>query len=104
MSLNLAQAVMVFGYEWWLARQGELPVRELQTNETRPATKGELDNFMVHLIRECDQSGFLNNPQKRPGMVRNLRHFFQRGEVTRQELQTLHGVVSELVRGRKEKR
>ncbi len=101
MSLNLAQAVMVFGYEWWLARQGELPVRALQTNETSPANKGELDNFMDHLIRECDAAGFLKNPQKRPGMVRNLRHFFQRGEVTRQELNTLHGVVSELVRGRK---
>jgi tRNA/rRNA methyltransferase len=101
MSLNLAQAVMVFGYEWWLARQGELPVRELRTNETSPATKGELDNFMDHLIRECDAAGFLKNAQKRPGMVRNLRHFFNRGEVTRQELNTLHGVVSELVRGRK---
>jgi len=101
MSLNLAQAVMVFGYEWWLARQPELPARALQTNETAPATKSELDNFMDHLIRACDESGFLKNPQKRPGMVRNLRHFFQRGEVTRQELNTLHGVVTELVRGRK---
>jgi len=99
MSLNLAQAVMIMGYEWWLARTPELPARDLQTNETSVATKGELDNFMAHLIRECDASGFLKNPQKRPGMVRNLRHFFTRGEVTKQELQTLHGVVSELVRG-----
>jgi len=93
--------VMVFGYEWWLARSPEQPARELQVNETMPATKGELDNFMEHLIRACDDSGFLRNEQKRPGMVRNLRHFFQRGEVTRQELNTLHGVVTELVRGKK---
>ena len=33
-------------------------------------------------------------------MIRNLRHLFQRGEVTEQELRTLHGVVSELSRGR----
>ena len=33
-------------------------------------------------------------------MVRNLRHWFQRGEVTEQELRTLHGVVTELSRGR----
>jgi len=99
MSLNLAQAVMIMGYEWWLARMPELPARDLQTNETSIATKGELDHFMAHLIRECDAAGFLKNEQKRPGMVRNLRHFFTRGEVTKQELQTLHGVVSELVRG-----
>ncbi len=96
MSLNLAQAVMIFGYEWWLARQDAQPMRAMQTNETAPATKGELDNFMEHLIRACDASGFLRNAQKRPGMVRNLRHFFQRGEVTRQELNTLHGIVTEL--------
>jgi TrmH family RNA methyltransferase len=101
MSLNLAQAVMVMGYEWWLARDPEAAARGLQTNETEIATKAELDNFMAHLLRECDDSGFLKNPQKRPGMVRNLRHFFQRGEVTRQELNTLHGVITELVRGRK---
>lgn len=99
MSLNLAQAVMVMGYEWWLARSIEQPLRDLQMNETLPATKGELDNFMTHLIRACDESGFLRNEQKRPGMVRNLRHFFQRGEVTRQELNTLHGVITELARG-----
>ena len=43
---------------------------------------------------------YLDNLPKRPGMVRNLRHLFERGEVTEQELRTLHGVVTELSRGR----
>jgi tRNA C32,U32 (ribose-2'-O)-methylase TrmJ len=34
-------------------------------------------------------------------MVRNLRHLFQRGEVTSQELNTLHGVIAELARGKR---
>ncbi len=97
LSLNLAQAVMVLAYEWWLAAE-EAPARALMTNETRVATKGELENFLGHLVRELDASGFLRNPQKRPGMIRNLRHFFQRGEVTEQELRTLHGVVTELAK------
>jgi tRNA/rRNA methyltransferase len=33
-------------------------------------------------------------------MVRNLRHWFNRGEMTTQEVRTLHGVVAELSRGR----
>ncbi len=97
LSLNLAQAVMVLAYEWWLAAE-EAPARALMTNETRVATKGELENFLGHLVRELDASSFLRNPQKRPGMIRNLRHFFQRGEVTEQELRTLHGVVTELAK------
>jgi tRNA/rRNA methyltransferase len=99
MSLNLAQAVMIMAYEWWLAEDGT-PPRELMTNETRVATKGELENLLGHLVRELDACGFLRNEQKRPGMVRNLRHLFERGEVTEQELRTLHGVVTELAHGR----
>jgi TrmH family RNA methyltransferase len=99
MSLNLAQAVMVMGYEWWTARE-QAPPRELVTNESRVGTKKELDSFLDHLIRELDACGFLRNLPKRPTMVRNIRHIFQRGELTEQELRTLHGIVAELVKGR----
>ena len=99
MSLNLGQAVLIMAYEWWMAEDQTVP-RRLMTNETRIATKGELNNFMGHLIRELDECGFLANLPKRPGMVRNLRHFFERGEVTEQELRTMHGVVTELAHGR----
>lgn len=107
MSLNLAQAVMVMAYEWWTA-DDPTPPRDLMTNETTVATKGRLDNFLTHLVDELDASGFLRNLPKRPGMVRNIRHFFERGEVTEQELRTLHGIVTELslgrrMRGREEK-
>ncbi len=100
MSLNLAQAVMVMAYEWWTAEESVVP-RRLMTNESRVATKAELENFLAHLVGELDACGFLRNPPKRPGMVRNIRHFFGRGEVTEQELRTLHGVVTELALGRR---
>lgn len=102
MSLNLAQAVMIAAYEWWMAEDATLP-RTLMTNETRVATKGELENFLGHLVDELDACGFLRNLPKRPGMVRNIRHLFQRGEATEQELRTLHGIVTELSTGRKQR-
>jgi TrmH family RNA methyltransferase len=102
MSLNLAQAVMVLAYEWWTAAEQTAP-RRLMTNETRVATKAELDRFMRHLIAELDECGFLANVPKRPGMVRNLRHFLERGEATEQELRTWHGVVTELALGRRQR-
>jgi TrmH family RNA methyltransferase len=98
-SLNLAQAVMILAYEWWMQAEAT-PARTLQTHGTRVATKGDLDRFLDRLVAELDAAGFLHNPPKRPGMVRNLRHWFERGEVTEQELRTLHGVVTELARGR----
>jgi len=100
MSLNLSQAVMLFAYEWWTAAD-PTPARHFMTNETGLATKGELENFLGHLTNELDECGFLRNEQKRPNMVRNIRHFFERGEVTTQELRTLHGIVTELAVGRR---
>jgi TrmH family RNA methyltransferase len=98
-SLNLAQAVMILAYEWWM--QGEAtPSRHLQTHGTRVAAHRDLDAFLARLVDELDAAGFLHNAAKRAGMVRNLRHWFLRGEVTEQELRTLHGVVTELGRGR----
>jgi TrmH family RNA methyltransferase len=102
MSLNLAQAVLVMAYEWWTADDGT-PPRTLMTNETLVATKRSLENFMTHLVDQLDACGFLRNLPKRPGMVRNIRHLFQRGEVTEQELRTLHGVVTELAIGRRQR-
>jgi TrmH family RNA methyltransferase len=102
MSLNLAQAVMVMAYEWWTAADAT-PARDFMTNETEVAPKAELENFLAHLVAELDDCGFLRNLPKRPGMVRNIRHLFQRGEVTKQELRTLHGIVTELSLGRRQR-
>jgi tRNA C32,U32 (ribose-2'-O)-methylase TrmJ len=100
MSLNLAQAVMIMAYEWWTAAD-ETPPGAFMTNETQVANKARLENFLDHLTTELDACGFLRNLPKRPGMVRNIRHFFERGEVTEQELRTLHGIVTELSIGRR---
>ncbi len=99
-SLNLAQAVMVMAYEWWTAADAT-PPRQLLTHKTEVATKAELESFIEHLVDQLDACGFLRNAPKRPGMVRNVRHLFQRGEVTKQEVRTLHGIVAGLALGRR---
>ena len=101
-SLNLAQAVMVMAYEWWVAADGTPPRRD-EAHNARPATKAEVAGLMDHMVAELDACGFLRNEQKRPGMVRNLHHLFQRGGITDQEVRTLRGVVAELSLGRTER-
>lgn len=94
-SLNLAQAVLVLGYEWFQSGD-RTPGTLMVTNATRPADKAALLNFFRHLEEKLDDCGFLRNAEKRPAMVRNIRNFFQRAAPTEQELQTLHGIVKEL--------
>ncbi|WP_413204958.1 RNA methyltransferase [Rhodospirillum sp. A1_3_36] len=98
-SLNLAQAVLLMGYEWFQSGD-ESPPEQLVTNGTLPANREVLMNFYTHLERELDACGFLRVSDKRPSMVRNLRNIFNRAELTEQEVRTLHGVIKELRHGR----
>jgi tRNA/rRNA methyltransferase len=92
-SLNLAQAVLIVGYEWFTSGTAA-PAERLRRGGSRPATKAELLNFFEHLEEELVRNGFLRNRESRPSMVRNLRSLFQRAQCTEQELRTLHGVVT----------
>jgi tRNA/rRNA methyltransferase len=94
-SLNLAQAVLIVGYEWFTAAASTAP-EILRSGGSRPATKEELLNFFAHLEEALTISGFLRDPDKRPRMVRNLRSLFQRARCTEQEIRTLHGVITAL--------
>ena len=95
-SLNLAQAVLLVGYEWFTSGE-EAPAEQLVTGHSQPATKEELLRFFSHFEEELDRSGFLRTADKRPGMIRNLRNLFQRAQLTAQELRTLHGVITAFV-------
>jgi tRNA/rRNA methyltransferase len=99
-SLNLAMAVLLVGYEWWLAGAAPTAADELQMpKETRPATKAELIGLFEHLEGELDTCGFLRIRHKRPSMVRNLRNLFGRANLTEQEVRTLRGIIACLVAG-----
>ncbi|TXH34259.1 MAG: RNA methyltransferase [Rhodospirillaceae bacterium] len=94
-SLNLGQAVLLVGYEWYQSGD-ETPGSVLEMNGSLPASKDQLVNFFTHFERELDACGFLRNEEARPNMVRNLRNMWQRANLTEQEIRTLHGVVKEL--------
>jgi tRNA/rRNA methyltransferase len=99
-SLNLAQAVAVIGYEWFkLASGGALPFAMPQKSE--PAGKEQVQAFFAHLERELDLIEYFRPLDKRATMLVNLRNIFARMQPTRQDIQTLHGIVVALTEGRK---
>ncbi len=102
-SINLAQAVLLIGYEWRritagldLGRATEFdgPAREgLRLNKCNPATRGELLDFYAHIEAELTTAGFFKTDEKRSSMVRNIRNLFMRAALTAQEVKTLRGIV-----------
>ncbi len=105
-SLNLAQAVLIVGYEWFQAVHAAPAAGAaggLSPGLGLPAERADLLNFLERLERALDAGEFFHPPEKRAGMVRNLRNIFLRGDLTDAELRTLHGVVSALLKARPDK-
>ena len=102
-SLNLAQCVLLVAYEWFQALGAQLPQDHMTKGAQPPATKEKLEHFFQHLEKELDECGFLRVAEKRPVMVRNIRNMFGRANLTGQEVQTLYGMVHELVTYRHQK-
>ena len=100
-SLNLAQAVLLMGYEWFQSTALQPATSDEVRLDTRRATKAELVGMFEHFESELDECGFLALPEKRPNMVRNLRNMFQRARMTDQEVRTMRGMISGLVTKRK---
>ncbi len=96
-SINLAQSVLLMGYEWHMAGGPEAP-QEISRKGwgSVPATQDQLIGFYQHLEGELDNSGFLRVAEKRPRMVRNIRNIFNRIGLSDQEVRTLRGIISSL--------
>jgi len=99
-SLNLAQAVLLIGYEWFkLATANRLPFAMPERSER--ASQQQIDAFFENLVRELDAVEFLRPAEKRDIMLVNLRNIFTRMDPTKQDMHTLHGVVMAIAEGRK---
>ena len=99
-SLNLAQAVLLIGYEWFkLATSDALPFAMPERSER--ASQHQIDAFFENLVRELDSVEFLRPAEKRDTMLVNLRNIFTRMDPTKQDMHTLHGVVMAIAEGRK---
>ena len=96
-SLNLAQSVLLMGYEWYQAGD-TTPETWLELHETEPASRGEVNAMFAHLGAALDAAGFLSPPEKKPAMVRNIRNLFHRAGMTEQDVQTFRGMVNALLR------
>ncbi|GJE39828.1 RNA methyltransferase [Methylobacterium persicinum] len=98
-SLNLAQAVLLVGYEWRRSSgRAVLPF----TGEmlSPPATREALVALFANLEAALDAAGFYP-PEKRGGIVRNMRDRLHRMEMTEQDVRTFQGALRALTRSRK---
>ena len=99
-SLNLGQAVLLNGYEWFRQADATPHARTEHGPLHRKPTREEMFQLFDHLEGELAKSGFLYPPDKHPPMVRALRATLHRARLTYLEVQTLRGMIVALVRGK----
>jgi len=97
-SLNLAQAVLLMGYEWFRAAHGDIVPSPVEAQV--PAPREMLVSLFNYLEDELDKGGFFP-PDKREIMARNLRDILHRLTMSAQDCRTLRGAVHALAEGRK---
>ncbi len=99
-SLNLAQAVLLVGYEWFKAAHGDAAAAPAVQRAVSPqATRESTIAFFEFLEQKLDAAGFFRPVGKAPRMKRNLRNLFHRLQMTEQDVRTLWGAVVRLVEG-----
>lgn len=94
-SLNLAQCVLLMGYEW---RRQTVPavgvVQEMARTEFASAV--EVEKLGDHFEERLEAAGFFFPEAKVPGMKASLRNMWSRLGLTKAEVQTFHGMLRQI--------
>ena len=96
-SLNLAQCVLLTAYEWRRAT-AEIAPEVMEMAGTEFATGEEIEKLGDHFEERLETAGFFFPETKAEGMKLNLRNMWARLPLTRADVQTLHGVLRQMVR------
>ncbi|WGH78793.1 RNA methyltransferase [Jannaschia ovalis] len=94
-SLNLAQCVLLMGYEW--VREAA-PAPQVALAGTEWANQAEIDALVAHFEDRLDQAGFFFPEGKAAAMKLHLRNLWSRMPLTRADVQTFHGMMRQMVR------
>jgi len=94
-SLNLAQCVLLLGYEWQ-RQSNDLPASVMELARTDFASHEDVDRLADHFEERLDAAGFFFPETKVQGMKANLRNMWSRLGLTRAEVQTFHGMLRQI--------
>jgi tRNA/rRNA methyltransferase len=98
-SLNLAQCVLLTGYEWARAQGIGVPGALAAMAAPDMATGIEVARLGDHFEEKLTAAGYFFPDDKAPVMKRTLRSMLARLDLTRADVQTLHGILRQMARG-----
>ena len=92
-SLNLAAAVLIFGYELRRAYSAEVGSVDGEIDRSVPLASAEqVQGFFQHLETVLNEIGFLKSPSVR--LMRKIKRIFSRAPLQAQEVNILRGILT----------
>ncbi len=96
-SLNLSHAIAIIAYELFSSLDKKIfNIKNFYRSSLAP--KKELNNFLDFLIKRLEMIGFLKPKEKKKIMIQNIKNTFQKSALSSQEIRTLLGIVSSLIK------
>ena len=96
-SINLAMSVLIVAYEYSIQKIGIKNFLEYSKLQ-EIAKKKELNFFTSRLINLLNEKNFFEPKEKKKNMIDNIESIFTRNNLSEQELKTLHGIISSLIK------
>jgi TrmH family RNA methyltransferase len=90
-SLNLAQAVMLFSYEVYLANLGDVPKPRYNL-----ATVHEVESLLKHLSESLGKVGFRPHQGDSESFLRSLRRVLSRAPLEKRDCNVLHRICQQI--------
>ena len=97
-SLNLAQSIAIFCYEW-ATRDGDKLPDGWHIHNHEPADKKYFDSFFHYLVKELDELGFFWPLDRRDNMIETMKSALSRGKFADSEINMLRGAVRVILEG-----
>lgn len=103
-SLNLAQSMVIIGYEWFKSAKCLVPSAEkkelLSTGHSALATKEDWNALFDQIDTYLEETDYYRVDHKKEIMWQNMRNMFLRGNWSEQEIRTFRGMLRVLYEGR----
>ena len=98
-SLNLAAAVQILSYEWFVAQLAkDVQKSEINTQlPSEPAAASEKEGFYSHLWEALEKIDFIDRDNPTP-LMRKLRRLYDRANLTSAEINILRGILKNIIK------
>ncbi len=95
-SLNLAQCVILFAYEWFTLNAKREPIEEFEP-VLKYASLIEVEHLRTALLGYLNSANYFWPEDKRSSLTENLTNLLGRLPLTSADVRTLHGVIKALI-------